>query len=282
MFFSDAVPNGVAESQRISQQSPLTWPGSHAGLIVDSAEERLVVFGLLIGILRTTLMETFLDRAAKVVAIAASLLGVCGTIAGVVTWFERPRVQLLVRKDKDYIPPSLRSKPQTASESNDLRDYQDPHFGSVIVEITNFTDKQVVGTLELGGFQKFKGAEVIDPQMPPPPELLKLEDRLKRMELGQGEPCRSSRPNWPDRPDKKLTLPIDDLKSYGGSISLVFYGLPAEKVDVCLNGAPSDTRYLVLKRDSRMLDQYPIWLSGLSLLLAITAILLFIQSRKRI
>jgi len=180
-----------------------------------------------------------LDRLGQIVAIVAGVIAIVGTIVGIINTVERPHVWLQIRKDKNRIPPALLAQlnPPPAT----LMDYEDPQFGSVTVTIANFTDKEVSGTLELGGLVKLTAVEVIDSQLQEP--LLKgYKASISGVKLERGDPC-PVKNNWPDRPDVKLDLPIPALPSYGGHITLAVYGVPADKVDACLNGASADMRY---------------------------------------
>jgi uncharacterized membrane protein YuzA (DUF378 family) len=222
-------------------------------------------------------METLLKHFERIIAILSGLAGLVGVLISLVGIVQRPHVQLQVDKDRNRVPVHLLAR-LSGQGLPSLADYQDPHFGSVSLDITNRTDNQVTPTLELGGLKKFNGAELVDSQLAGT-ELSDYQAKLGRVALQSGEPCPAKQ--WPDRGDQKLDLPVPPLQSYGGHITLAVYGSPFESADVCLSGAPVDTRYLIRIRDSSMLHQYWYWIAGLSVLLLATSIFRLIQSMGR-
>ncbi|MGD0222272.1 MAG: hypothetical protein ABSF71_08030 [Terriglobia bacterium] len=245
-------------------------------------------------------METSLDRIGKIIAILAGLTAIGGTLVGFFSAVNHPQVQLRMDKDRNRIPPLLLrpltailripSTPDkdkispvllsqlTALDTDVLDEYQDPNFGSVTLDVINRTASEVKPMLELGGLKKFIGVEVVDS----PLQGKFLEDykaELATLTLQPGTPC-PSRVYWPDRGNKKLDLPLPSLGAYAGHITLAVYGLPFEGVGACVIDAPADVRYLLRVQDSYMLQHYPIWLVTLSLVLLVTAALLFVQSKK--
>jgi hypothetical protein len=217
------------------------------------------------------------DRAGKIIAILAGLVGIVGALIGFINALQQhPRVQLQISKDR--MPPGLVALLSPKNLLGSLEDQDKFDFGSVTLDITNSTPNQVTPTLELGGLRKFSGVEVLDP---PQNGLTRdYQDQLAKVALLQGAPCLNAKPTWPDRGNLKLDLPLPQLNSNGGHITLAVYGPGYDKVDACLSNASSDTHYIVPIRDSRMLKWYPLWLATLSVLLFATALLLFIQSHK--
>jgi hypothetical protein len=156
-----------------------------------------------------------------------------------------------------------------------LADYQDPHFGAVTLDITNCTHSEARATVELGGLEKFTGAEVVDSQLAGK-ELYDYQARLGGLALQPGKPCPTK--HWSGPADLKLDLPVPPLQGFGGHMTLAVYGSPFERVDVCLNGAPVDIRYHITTQDSFMLHQYWYWFAGFSVLLLAAPILVIIRS----
>jgi hypothetical protein len=233
---------------------------------IDRGKEKLAV-------------ESFLDRAGKIIAILAGLTGISGAVVGLVNAVQRPRVQLQIDKARGRIPPKHLAR-LSKIEPGVFAEYQDPRFGTVTLDVTNLTDKEVTATLELGGLEKFSGVELLNTTLSGK-HLDDYKDALIRLDLQRGAPCESVKAKWPDRPNLKLDIRLPPLQSYGGHITLAVYGVGFDRVDACLNGAPVDTRYLIRIQDSAMLHRYPVWLVTLSLILFGTAAVLLIQSQKR-
>jgi len=74
-------------------------------------------------------VDTFLDRAGKIVGIFAGLAAIIGGLSALVAALQHPRLQLQIDKDRIRIPPVVLSN--ATGTIPHVVDYTQTHFGLV-------------------------------------------------------------------------------------------------------------------------------------------------------